>query len=484
MTHVVTAFLRHRGEVLLVQRSDAIGTYQGKWGGVSGYVEGGSPGPIHDSGDSERSPPTLDSDDSGWPPSTLDSGDSEWSPPTLTDARRELAEEVGVHEATLVRAGDAVEVDDEQGQFTVHPFLFDLPADDRPDLDTNEEIASTEWVQPPGILARETVPALWAAYEAVAPTVDDVRTDETHGSAAVSLRALEVLRDRAAAATERGDDWEAVAEVARDLRDARPGMAALATRVNRVMAEADRTPEAVLDRAMRAVDDAVDADDAAADNAADLLRAEGVERVCTLSRSGTVLDALRSARPAVLVAESRTAREGVDVAEELAREGLDVTLTTDAAAGFACSADVGVDSSVAPEALLVGADTVLADGSVVNKVGTRALALAAAREGVPVYVAAARDKVAPEGAEDGGADGARDADAGADPGIVPGQEFGPDAAIYEGDADLDVWNPVFDRTPGDLVSGVVTEDGVLDGDDVAAVAADHAELARWNERVG
>ncbi|MFC6726725.1 initiation factor 2B, partial [Halobium palmae] len=82
MAHVVTAFLRHRGDVLLVRRSDEVGTYRGKWGGVSGFVER-DPDDDLDSGVSEWSPPTL-----------VDSGDGERSPPTLADARRELAEEV------------------------------------------------------------------------------------------------------------------------------------------------------------------------------------------------------------------------------------------------------------------------------------------------------------------------------------------------------------------------------------------------------
>jgi translation initiation factor 2B subunit (eIF-2B alpha/beta/delta family) len=451
MADVVTAFLRHRGEILLVRRSEAVGTYRGQWGGVSGYVEG-------------------EPDDA------------------IRDARRELTEEVGVLDATLVRAGDPVAVDDEEGAFTVHPFLFDYGGDGRPEPTLGEELAEAAWLQAPAILDRDAVPKLWAAYEAVAPTVADVRGDETHGSAYVSLRALEVLRDRAAAvaagfgagsadaaaATAGGDGWGAVAAVARELRDARPSMTALATRVNRVVAEADRSPAAVRDRAAEAVLEAVDADARAAANAAALLGERGIDRVLTLSRSGTVRDALLSARPSVLVAESRTAREGVGVAESLAAEGLDVALTTDAAAGFAFADGADVD---APGALLVGCDTVFPDGSVANKVGSRALALSAARGDVPVYAVAARDKVAPASSGDG-AEGAPDRDGAA---ADFAQEFADRDALYDGTGDLAVWNPVFDRTPADAVSGIVTEDGVLDADGVADVAAAHAELARWDD---
>ncbi|MFC7044449.1 NUDIX domain-containing protein [Halobacteriaceae archaeon GCM10025711] len=409
-THVVTCFLRNDADVLLFRRSDRVGTYQGQWGVVSGHAEG-------------------DPD---------------------AAARQEIAEETGLRDAvTFVRAGDPFTVEDADldRRWVVHPYLFDC--DDR-DVTTNEETTDYEWVPPTELLHRETVPDLWRSYDAVAPTVETVRTDATHGSAYVSVRALEVLRDQAAVLAADGSDWGDLADLADDLAEARPSMAALGNRVNRVMAAAtdDRTPEAVEAAATDVIDDAIRADRATAANAADRVAGKAV---VTLSRSGTVTDALLAAAPDhVLVAESRPAREGVGVAETLADAGIDVTLTTDAAVASLLD-DVDV--------VLVGADTVLPDGAVVNKVGTRAAALAAAREGVPVYAACARDKVS------------------TDP--EPVLEAGDPAAVYDGPADLAVENPVFDVTPADLVTGVVTEDGALDADDVAAVADDLRDLADW-----
>ena len=407
--HVVTCFLRHRTHVLLGRRSDTVGTYAGRWAGISGYVEG-------------------------------DPADAE------ADASREIREETGRTDPTLVRAGDPLDVDDGDRTWTVHPFLFDV--EDRT-VEPSEERATSEWVSPPAIRERPTVPGLWDAYVAVAPTVETVRDDETHGSAWISVRALEVLRDRAAAA----DSMASVVAVARELRDARPSMAAVANRVNRVLATAERTPEAVRERAAAAAIDALDADDAAATLAAERCDAS----VATLSRSGTVLAALRAAEPSVLIGESRPAREGADVAAELADAGLDVTLTTDAGLASALA-----DS--APETVLVGADAVLADGSVVNKVGTRGLALAAAREGVPVYVVAASDKVRPDERFHG--------------------EAGDAATLYDGPAPVAVSNPIFDRTPADVVDAVLTERGALDSDGVRHVAAEHEENAAWDEEGG
>jgi len=401
MTHVVTCFLRHRTAILLCRRSDG-----GRWAGVSGAVEG-------DPADAER------------------------------DADRVIREETGRTDATLVRAGSPVEVAAEERTWTVHPFLFAVG--DRT-ITPSAELSAHEWVSPPTMLERPTVPGLWDAYEAVVPTVETVANDETRGSAWISVRALEVLRDRAAVA----DSAEAVAAVARDLRGARPSMAALANRVDRVMATSERTPQAVRQRAQAAAEAAVDADADAAALAAERCG----DAVVTLSRSGTVLAALREAEPAVLIGESRPAREGADVAATLAAEGFDVTLTTDAALASEIEARE-------PDAALVGADAVLADGSVVNKVGTRSLALAAAREDVPVSVVAAADKIRPDETFYG--------------------ETGADAALYDGGAPVTVANPIFDRTPADLIDEVVTDRGVLGVDAVRAIAEEHRSHASWME---
>ncbi|MBX0295551.1 NUDIX domain-containing protein [Haloarcula nitratireducens] len=424
---VVTAFLRNDGEVLLFRRSDEVGSYAGRWGGVSGYV--------------------ADDEGNDRPPETA--------------VRAEIREEAGLGEAvTLVRAGDPFPVEDEERgtRWLVHPYLFDCESRA---VTPNEEVAETAWVHPPEILRRETVPRLWAAYDRVRPRVATVRDDHSHGSAWLSLRALEVLRDEGALAgdgrrdepetSERdGDDWVALAELARTLRDARPSMVVVGNRVDRAMSEASerRTPEAVETAAREGLERAVAADREAAERAAELLP----ERVATLSRSGTVSAALEESGPdAVLVAESRPGREGVGAAESLA-DAADVTLTTDAALAFELA-------EWDAEALIVGADRILPDGRVVNKVGTRAAVLGADAAGIDCLVVAASDKVAPT----------------VDYDLEPRDA----TEVYDGEADLSVANPTFDVTSADAVSRVVTERGVLDADDVQAVAADHRKRSEW-----
>jgi translation initiation factor 2B subunit (eIF-2B alpha/beta/delta family) len=276
-----------------------------------------------------------------------------------------------------------------------------------------------------------------------------------------SCRALDLLRDgaRLAAAgldppdAERpGNDWDPLAALARDLRTIRPSMAVLTNRVNRAMHTAadEGSPAAIERAAADGIDRAVAADREAATLAAERLP----DSIGTLSRSGTVTAALREAAPeAVLIAESRPGIEGVHVAEALAEalDGPSVTLTSDAAfPALLAERDVG--------ALLVGADRILPDGDVLNKVGTRAAALAAP-ESCDCIVVAASDKVAQDDA-------------------VYLEERDP-GELYDGDADIAVANPTFDVTPASAIDAVVTERGVLSPTSVTDIAAEHAVFSDW-----
>jgi hypothetical protein len=114
-------------------------------------------------------------------------------------------------------------------------------------------------------------------------------------------------------------------------------------------------------------------------------------RVLTISRSETVLRLLTSLgpgrRPArVLVLESEPGGEGRRTAEELRAAGLPVTLVPDAD---------GTAAVAMSDLVLLGADAIYADGSVVNKVGSLAIARAARAAAVPVIVAAGASKIIP-----------------------------------------------------------------------------------------
>ena len=418
-TAVVTCVLRNEAEVLLFRRGETAGPGQGLWGGVTGRVK--------------------DSPDRA--------------------ARRQVRGETGLDatDLALVRAGDPFEVSDEDGEWLVHPYLFDCRTRA---VEPDRGAGTHEWVPPTAILRRETVTGLWASYDRVRPSVATVAGDTEHGSAVLSVRALETLRDEAALCAESGDrehsngrpgaGWPRLAGLAHELATARAAMPVITTRVDRAVHGANsRTPAALEAAAAAGIERALRADEQAAASAAERVG----DRVATLSRSGTVRATLGCATPeAVLVAESRPGREGVGVAEAAA-EALDaaVTLTTDAAFPHQL-AEWGADT------LLVGADAVLPDGRVVNKAGTRGAALSAAHAGVDVVVAASVDKVSRRVAVELEP---------RDPGEV--REGG------DGRPELDVRNPTFDVTPAGVVT-VVGEDGAFDP---AAVAATHRRRAAW-----
>ncbi|AGB17298.1 translation initiation factor 2B subunit, eIF-2B alpha/beta/delta family [Halovivax ruber XH-70] len=447
--HVVTAFLRNRGEILVCKRSDAVGTYPGAWGGVSGFAED-------------------EPDEQVW---------------------REIDEETGLtaDEMSLVRAGRPVSVSDPEidREWVVHPYLFDAASRE---IDLSEEHTEAAWIPPTalagddaagasGTTERETVPKLWATYERVAPTVRSIAADDDHGAAWLSIRAMEVLRDRAGlllreraatadaepdseSAVDPDGEWDELAAVGNRLLESRPSMAVLRNRVNQVMAEASTdgeasaetdTPDAgsVLEAAVDGIERAVAADADAAGRATEVVTG----RLLTLSWSGTVHDAILAGEPdRVFVAASQPGREGVATAETLA-DATAVTLCPDAAVAHVL-AEEGID------AVLVGADTILPDGRVVNKTGTRAATLAAAREDVPVYAVAASDKISTR--------------------ETVNLESGDRTDVYDGDARIDVTNPTFDVTPADCVTGIVTDRGILEPADTERIAAEFRENETWS----
>jgi len=273
-----------------------------------------------------------------------------------------------------------------------------------------------------------------------------VLQDSVHGSAWISLRALDVLRHRAEELAAEGatneQTREQIADLARQLAVARPPMVSVSNRVKHFMElaeDVDREAEgglagrlSVLAANLRA--DAEDREERAAAQAAELVSGKCV---FTLSRSATVVAALRQADqpPRVIVAESLPGGEGRGVAQELSAEGLDVTLVPDSAMATVLSSEW----KQTVDLVLVGADTVTLEGDVVNKTGTRLAALAAFSADIPRYAVLTTDKISKDSRlllED---PGAHRAASGSQPKLV---------------------EPVFELTPASLWTGLVTEDGL------------------------
>jgi methylthioribose-1-phosphate isomerase len=167
---------------------------------------------------------------------------------------------------------------------------------------------------------------------------------------------------------------------------------------------------------------------------------------------GTALGIVQAAHHAdrpvhVWVDETRPYLQGARLTTwELAQAGVPHALLPDVAAGHLMSlGEVDV--------VLVGADRVAANGDTANKVGTYPLAVLAARHGIPFYVCAPTSSVdlaTPDGSA-----------------IVIEERSPAEVLEFRGvriaPPGTEVRNPAFDVTPAELITGIITEEGVLRG---------------------
>jgi len=273
--------------------------------------------------------------------------------------------------------------------------------------------------------------------------VKEIRSDRERGARQLALATLEALRAVATGCT--GEEFR---ESARALALARPMMAATQNAVAWAWSRYLDTGDA-----RAAVDDVIEAIEAAPDGmAAAACRVVPTGTLMTYSYSSSVIELLGRLKPRrVIVSETRPSHEGVRMARELAAQGISMTLITEAQmALFAQEAD----------AVIVGADTILPEGDLINRIGTRLVALAARDAGVPLYSISETLKVA----------------APSEP--IP---FAPEegkAREVCGEKWLEVRNVYYELTPARLVTAYVTETGLVDPGDVGRFA--EAAEKRWH----
>ena len=119
---VVTCFLESDGEILILRRSERVGSYQGRWAGVSGYVE-----------------------------TTPDE-----------QALVEIGEETGLggEDLRLIKKGRPLSVEDEKlgVRWIVHPYLFHIKEKGKISIDWEHK--EVKWIKPEEIVNYRTVPQL------------------------------------------------------------------------------------------------------------------------------------------------------------------------------------------------------------------------------------------------------------------------------------------------------------------------------------
>ncbi len=128
--YIVTSFLRYHGKILLFQRSSEVGTYQGRWAGCSGYLEG------------KEDP--------------------------LDRAIIEIQEETQLSkdQVTLIKKGELIEIIDEKMGITwvINPFLFEITTNR---ITIDWEHKTYKWINPDDLRTFLIVPGLIEVYNKV-----------------------------------------------------------------------------------------------------------------------------------------------------------------------------------------------------------------------------------------------------------------------------------------------------------------------------
>ena len=286
--------------------------------------------------------------------------------------------------------------------------------------------------------------------------IDAIRTLAVRGAPAIGVAAaigLAVSLDEAAS---RDDARRALLpSFAARLIASRPTAVNLAWAVNRLLARAATVSNEHLLDALRGEADAILTEDIAM---CDAIGGHGVALIpddaCVLTHCnagalatagiGTALAPIYAAHAAglrvhVYADETRPLRQGARLtAWELQRAGIRVTVLPDGAAA-------SLLRSGTIDLVIVGADRIAANGDFANKIGTYPVALAARAHGVPFYVAAPWSTIDPD------------------------TPLGTAIEIEHREADelgelpsgVSVWNPAFDVTPHSLVTGYVTDRGLV-----------------------
>lgn len=123
---VVTSVMRRKGKILLLKRSQKVGTNQGKWAAVSGFIERG------------ESPEET--------------------------ALKEVAEETGINTARLEGRAPALRIRDGSYMWSIYPFLFEV-GDEEVVLDW--EHTECRWVGIDELPGYDTVPGFRKVLEAL-----------------------------------------------------------------------------------------------------------------------------------------------------------------------------------------------------------------------------------------------------------------------------------------------------------------------------
>ncbi|MEM2727197.1 MAG: ribose 1,5-bisphosphate isomerase [Archaeoglobaceae archaeon] len=273
---------------------------------------------------------------------------------------------------------------------------------------------------------------------------EKIRSMEVRGASRIAKFAAEVMKDYALKVKENFD--EEMLKASKILLNTRPTAVSLFNAVNYIMKYHGETVEEKRASVVKRAEEFISWVEIAQKRIAEIgeKRIKDNSTILTHCNSSTAIAVIKKAhevgkRIEVLATESRPRWQGHITARQLREAGIDVTLIVDSAVRFFIN-DV--------DCVIVGADTITANGALVNKIGTSQVALCAKEARVPFMVAAETYKFSPKTLfgdlvliEERSA-----------------EEVAPKDLI---DLGVRVRNPAFDVTPRSYIDVIITEIGAI-----------------------
>lgn len=282
--------------------------------------------------------------------------------------------------------------------------------------------------------------------------IDEIRNDKTHGASELARQAVNILKTAAEHSQTKSSNEFLLAqkEIGQRLMSARPTMAPIFNIISRLLSEIasegakldlDSIRQITITKGDELVNDSLQAVARIAQYGSKLIP-DG-DKILTHSYSSTVVAVLKEAftehrNIEVIVTRSGPGRTGERIAQELAPHSTPVIFIDDTAVGLY----LPLVSKV-----ILGADRVCADGKVVNGVGSYQLALASDKANIPLYIVCDTLKLDPRvRIEEVDLEDKEPSE------LVEPTRLPPGVRVK---------NPHFDITPLELITGIVTEKGVL-----------------------
>ena len=304
---------------------------------------------------------------------------------------------------------------------------------------------------------------IFVAYTDYNDVANAIKTLVIRGAPAIGVAgafglALAALQSKATTKEDMIKDLEQAKKI---LFETRPTAVNLAWGLNKMMDIAkdcqniNKIKESIVEAATSLAEDDVKINKAMGKNGAELF--DNNDTIMTHCNAGalatvaygTALGVVRAIKESgknikVIATETRPIMQGSRLTTfELKHEGIDVSLIPDTAVGYTMAN--GLINKI-----VVGADRILSTGHVFNKIGTYQIAIIAKQHNIPFYVAAPLSTFDLNSNTEDVVIEQRKA---SEVTSIGNKKTAPDG--------INVINPAFDMTPPELISGIITEKGVI-----------------------